>query len=58
MVKPVPAVPNAAPGKFRVAGLEEEMRAVNITPELVRFSSGLGDLAPVLEDLSTALKNL
>lgn len=37
---------------------EAEMRAVNITPELVRFSVGLGDPAPVLEDLSSALKNL
>ncbi|MBI3075236.1 MAG: aminotransferase class V-fold PLP-dependent enzyme [Parcubacteria group bacterium] len=37
---------------------EVQMREVNITPELVRFSVGLGDPAPVLEDLSAALKNL
>jgi len=37
---------------------EEAMRAVNIPPELVRFSVGLDDPALALEDISTVLKNL
>lgn len=34
---------------------ESEMREVNITPELVRFSVGLGDPAPIIDNISIAL---
>ncbi len=37
---------------------EAEMRAVNITPELVRFSAGLGDPAPVLDDIAAVFRSL